>query len=282
MKFTIDLGGSTIDLLYTINNIKKFHSLESKLFNKNNIKKILENFNILNILKNSKLIINNKNTHKLIITGGHSALFKQKEIILKSEIFIIKIVSEFKAIGKGAEICSKKESGIAVSLGTGTAMVLFNSKTKEYKHIKGTGLGGGSFIGLSKALLNTSDFQEISNLALLGKKENINLSVGEIVGGNIRLLPASATASNFAKYNTNTSKEDIALGIAIMIAESITALAIEKCLRYKQKYIVFGGKFSKLSILKKHVQESTELFNITPIFPTHSEYMTVIGAEESG
>jgi len=60
MKFTLDLGGSTIDLLYTKNNKKEFHSLESKLFNKNiknfteqkeieKLENILESFNVFKI-----------------------------------------------------------------------------------------------------------------------------------------------------------------------------------------------------------------------------------------
>ena len=290
MKFSLDLGGSTIDIYYIINNKKEFRSLESKLFNKNieNFKEkqeidkleiILEKLEIFTVIKKAE-------KHTLVVTGGFSNIHNSQNnahttIFIRNIEFTIEIVSEFIAIGKGAEICSGQKSGIAVSLGTGTAMVLFNANSKEYTHIKGTGLGGGTFIGLSKALLNISDFQEISNLALRGVKKNIDLSVEEIVGGNIGTLPASATASNFAKYSEQTEKADIALGIATMIAESITALAIEKCLRHKQKHIVFGGKFSQLPIFKKHVENTTKLFNITAIFPEHSEYITVIGASES-
>ncbi|HID91540.1 TPA: hypothetical protein EYP45_00255 [Candidatus Peregrinibacteria bacterium] len=293
MKFTLDLGGSTIDLLYTKNNKKEFHSLESKLFNKNiknfteqkeieKLENILESFNVFKILMTSNSL-NNKNI--LIITGGFSSNIQQNTkqihtVTLKNQLFLIQIVSEFTAIGRGAHICSNKKSGIAVSMGTGTAMVYFNAEHHKYEHIKGTGLGGGTFIGLSTALLNISDFQEISNLALLGQKQNIDLSIGDIVRGSIPLLPASSTASNFAKYSKDTSHADIALGISTMIAESITTLAIEKCLRYKQTHIIFGGKFSKLSILQKHVKTTTKLFNITAIFPKNSEYMTVIGASE--
>jgi len=295
MKFSLDLGGSTIDLLYIKNNIKEFHSVESKLFNKNiknfedtseinKLQTILDAFEIFTLLRN-KEHTKKSEIHTIVITGGFSNIHNTSNkndltITLRNIPFTITIVSEFVAIGKGAEICSQQNSGIAVSLGTGTAMVLFNTEKKQYEHIKGTGLGGGTFIGLSKALLNTENFTEISNLALLGTKNNIDLSVGEIVGGNIGLLPASATASNFTKYSHTTKKADIALGISTLIAESITALAIEKCLRYKQTHIIFGGKFSKLSILQKHVEATTQLFNITAIFPQNSEYMTSIGAYE--
>lgn len=290
MKFSLDLGGSTIDIYYIANNKKEFRSLESKLFNKNikNFKESIEINKLEIILEKLEIftVINKIQKHTLIITGGFSNIQNPSNnahtaIFIRNIEFTIQIVSEFIAIGKGAEICSGQKSGIAVSLGTGTAMVLFNAKTHKYTHIKGTGLGGGTFIGLSKALLNISDFNEISNLALRGVKKNIDLSVGEIVGGNIGILPASATASNFAKYSENTKKADIALGISTMIAESITALAIEKCLRYNQTHIIFGGKFSNLPILKKHVENTTKLFNITSVFSEDSEYMTVIGASES-
>ncbi len=289
MKFTLDLGGSTIDIHYIIDNKKEFHSLESKLFNKN-IKNLIDNNEIqkLNTILQAFHIYKlpqwkSSKTHTLLITGGFSNTLKQERkkihtVLIQNKRLSIQIISEFVAIGKGAEILSKQESGIAVSLGTGTAMVYFNSKKNIYTHIKGTGLGGGTFIGLSKALLKTSNFENISQLAENGKKNNIDLSIGDIVGGDIELLPAHATASNFAKYSSTSSKADIALGIATLIAESITALAIEKCLRYKQTHIIFGGKFSKLPILQKHVLATTKLFNITAIFPQYSEYITVIGA----
>ncbi len=288
MKFSLDLGGSTIDLFYIKNKKKEFRSVESKLFNKNikNFKEISEISKLKIILEKLEVftLIDTTEIHTLVITGGFSNTHQNARdttIFIQNIQFTIKIVSEFIAIGKGAEICSKNTSGIAVSLGTGTAMVLFNANKKQYEHIKGTGLGGGTFIGLSKALLNISNFKEISTLALRGTKNDIDLSIGEIAGGNIGLLPSSATASNFAKYSNKTKKSDIALGISTLIAESITALAIEKCLRYKQTQIVFGGKFSKLSILQKHVKATTKLFNITAIFPINSEYITAIGAYES-
>ncbi len=287
MKFALDFGGSTIDIHYIKDTIKEFHSLESKLFNKN-IKNFIEQSEkakLIRILEAFKIFsfLSSTEVHVLCITGGFSHTMKHSphadiHITLAGYRFSLCIISEFSAIGKGAAVASRYTSGIAVSLGTGTAMVLFNADAETYTHIKGTGLGGGTFIGLGKALLGISDFNEISLLAQKGKKEKIDLSIGEITGGDIDLLPASATASNFAKYTHTTSHADIALGISTLIAESITALAIEKCLRYKQTSIVFGGKFSKLSILRTHVEATTKLFNIRAIFPEHSEYITVIGA----
>ena len=60
-------------------------------------------------------------------------------------------VSEFSCIGQGGLYLSGLDEAIVISMGTGTAIVHANSNgTTNY--LGGTGVGGGTLVGLSKLL----------------------------------------------------------------------------------------------------------------------------------
>ena len=61
-------------------------------------------------------------------------------------------VDEFSAIGCGGlTLCGLKEATV-VSMGTGTAFV--RAERSGYRHLGGSGVGGGTLAGLSRQLLN--------------------------------------------------------------------------------------------------------------------------------
>jgi len=76
----------------------------------------------------------------------------------------------------------------------------------------GTAVGGGTLLGLSKLLMKTEDVKKIGQLAEKGNLSKIDLSIGDIVGKGIGLLPSNVTACNFGKIK-NARKQDIALGL---------------------------------------------------------------------
>lgn len=272
LKYSLDLGGSTIDMVFFDTQNKtviQTFSTDSKIFPTKDISAILEYFQVQD---------NVINLGKLYITGGKSESLPSS-IVIKSIEIQIHVVHEFEAIARGAAFLSNEETGLAISMGTGTAMVSFNKK--KWNHVKGTGIGGGTFLALGRALLQTDDFDELAELVSHGKKENIDLSIEDIIGGSIGKLPKDATASNFAKYSHTTSKYDIAIGIANLISQSIVTLAVEKALRLGHTKIIIGGKFSRLEILKENILETCKFFDIHPVFPQHSGFMTCIGASLS-
>ena len=63
-------------------------------------------------------------------------------------------VNEFTAIGVGGTSLAGKERALVVSLGTGTAIVSVNQA--EIRHVSGTGVGGGTLLGLAKHMLGVS------------------------------------------------------------------------------------------------------------------------------
>ena len=83
-------------------------------------------------------------------------------------------VAEFSAIGKGGLWLSGLDSAIVISMGTGTAFV--QAKDGVYRHIGGSGVGGGTLLGLGCRLTNADSFESFCRLAekgslkIVGKK----------------------------------------------------------------------------------------------------------------
>ena len=92
---------------------------------------------------------------KIMVTGVGSTF-------LSSSIYKIPCHShvEFPCIGKGGLYLSGLEKAIVVSMGTGTALV-YAEKDKDSVYLGGTGVGGGTLVGLSKLLTGMSKVDNI-------------------------------------------------------------------------------------------------------------------------
>ena len=275
--YGLDLGGSTIDMVvFSLENseILDLQSLESREFPQKKIPEILEAFGVIEEIKIQKF---------LRITGGHSQKFPEFFILDGVEIQLIK-VPEFESIARGGMFLSGKNSGLVISLGTGTAMVsVKNIDKNDWEHVRGTGIGGGTFLGLGKALLGTSEFSELQDLSESGKLQNIDISVQDIVGNfsqdeKMGMLTPDMTASNFGKFSPEISgKSDIALGIANLVAQSISALAIEKAKVYGHDALILGGKFSRCLAVVEGITKTADAFGMNIVVPENSGFMTVLG-----
>lgn len=261
MRIAIDLGGSTVDLISFDANqmIQQTISFESNQVNRNDL---------VGILTKSQIPLSK--ISDLRITGGFSLnLPNQIQNIPVTKIY------EFDANGFGGTFLAKTNSALVVSLGTGTSMVKVIDGKIE--HIGGTGVGGGTLIGLGKVLCQESDYQKIDQLAQQGDLKKIDLSVREIVGGNIGIIPANATASNFGKM-INYSKEDLALGICNLVGETIGSLAYFASEKYNLEKIILIGKVTRLNSILKIIQNTSKIYNKQIIVPPLADYGTSIGA----
>lgn len=63
-------------------------------------------------------------------------------------------------------------------MGTGTALV--HAKGGRIEYLGGTGVGGGTLIGLAKKMLGVQNVEIISALASEGDLEHIDLRIGDI------------------------------------------------------------------------------------------------------
>ena len=183
---------------------------------------------------------------------------------------------EFVADGLGARFESKIDHAIVVSMGTGTSFV--KCCGDEMKHIGGIGVGGGTLAGLARIMLNTSDIKQVATLAKQGNIRNIDLTIGDISPQPLPGLPMDTTASNFARAQTDASKEDIAAGIIKMVLQSIGSAAWLASLGSDIRDFVLIGNLSLLPQCKEVFPALENLYDIRFHIPKYSQYCTAIGA----
>lgn len=183
---------------------------------------------------------------------------------------------EFIADGLGARFESKLDHTIVVSMGTGTSFVKCDGD--EMKHIGGIGVGGGTLAGLARIMLNTSDIAQVATLAKQGNIRNIDLTIGDISPQPLPGLPMDTTASNFARAQSDASKEDIAAGIIKMVLQSIGSAAWLASLGSDIRDFVLIGNLSLLPQCKEVFPALEKLYDIRFHIPKYSQYCTAIGA----
>ncbi len=192
-------------------------------------------------------------------------------------------VNEFIANGKGGLYLSGMDEAIIVSMGTGTAFVYANSKTGEYTHLGGTGVGGGTLVGIADKLLGIRSAQHVAELALNGNINNIDLMISDITQSDISpTLTGGITASNFGKVSDMATREDIALGLVNMVFETVAMMAIFSARMKNIKDIVLIGNLTVLPQAKEIFDKLEKMFNVNIIIPENAAYGTVIGAALEG
>ena len=185
-------------------------------------------------------------------------------------------VDEFVADGLGARFESGLSKAIVVSMGTGTSFVQCDGD--DIKHIGGIGIGGGTLQGLSRVMLNTRDPKQIQSLAMQGNIHNINLQIGDISTHPLPGLPMDATASLFSKAQYDAPKEDLALGIIVMVLQTIGSAAILSALNSGIKDFVLIGNLTLLPQCKDVYPMLEKLYGVHFHIPKHAEFCTAIGA----
>ena len=186
-------------------------------------------------------------------------------------------IHEFTANAKGGLYLSKLPRAIIVSMGTGTAYVYADETGGEY--LGGTGVGGGTLIGLSKKLLGVSDPEQIAVLAKTGNLSNIDLRINDISRSAINsILSDNATAANFGKASDLASREDIALGIFNMVYETIGMMAVFAARQKELRDVVLIGNLAGLPHAHVTFESLDKMFGMHFVIPDNATYGTVIGA----
>ena len=208
---------------------------------------------------------------KIIITGAGA-------LTIKDDIFGITThkIDEITAIGIGGMFLSKKENIIISNIGTGTSIIEANKN--KITHIGGTGIGGGTITGLSKALINISTFDNILKMADEGNLQNVDLLIEDISDLDISFLNKKSTASNFGKMLDNATKEDVALGVINMVYQVIGMISVFAAKSRNIDIVLVTGNGSNNRIGQKILENISGLYNIHFEFPHDAEYTTAIGA----
>ena len=189
-------------------------------------------------------------------------------------------VSEFECVGRGGLYLSGLDEAIVVSMGTGTALIHAKSSggAVETKYLGGTGVGGGTLLGLSRKMLGVDTIEHLEQLAEGGNLENVDLRICDISKDNNFQINANLTASNFGKLSDIANSNDVALGIANMVAETIAMLSVFAARSFGINTVVLTGNLTTLSSIA-HVFEGLEKnFGVKFLIPENAQFATVIGA----
>jgi len=215
--------------------------------------------------------INISSIEKIIITGAGASK-------IKDNIFGIPTsrVDEIEAAGIGGMFLSGLKNIIITNIGTGT--VIIEAGDRGINHFGGTGVGGGTILGLAKKLLPTNEYSDIMELAKTGKLNQVDLLLGDITDTGISFLSGESTASNFGKMLDTATAPDIAFAIVNMVYQVIGVLSVFAARARDSSRVIVTGNGSKNEIGQKVFSGITGMYGIEFIFPESAEYTTAIGA----
>ncbi|MEN6296527.1 MAG: BadF/BadG/BcrA/BcrD ATPase family protein [Rectinema sp.] len=208
---------------------------------------------------------------KIIVTGVGSSGIKNNIFDIETER-----IDEISAIGRGGVFLAGIDPIMIVNIGTGTVIVEYDHG--ESRHFGGSGVGGGTIIGLSKALLNITGFSEIMDLASKGDASRVDLQIQDIVSETISFLGKDATAANFGKMEEGASREDIASALINMVYQVIGMLAVFAGRAEKMDKVILTGNGSNNMLGRKVLEAITAMYGIEFIYTQDAEYATAIGA----
>ena len=261
----VDIGGSTTKIVALTENKNIVDTLQVKAGDqKTSLYGAIGHILYKNNLKMEDVL-------KIVLTGvGAEAV--------SGDIYDIKTcrVKEFEAIGCGGKMLSGKDNILVMSMGTGTAFV--RAQNGNIRHIGGSGVGGGTLLGLSAKMLDTTDIDFIVSLAEKGNLNNVDLSIGDISNAEIPSLPADATAANFGRLRAAATKEDLAKGLMNTVFQTAGMLAVFACLDTDIKDVVVTGTLASFPQAKEILPAVGALHNLNFIIPENAIFATAIGA----
>ena len=214
---------------------------------------------------------------RVMMTGAGSA-FLDKPLY---EGLDCRTVPEFNSVGLGGLYLSNLDDAIVVSMGTGTALIhaKHTKSGTEIEYLGGTGVGGGTLVGLSRKILGVDTVEHIEQLCEGGDLANIDLRIKDISTKDLyEGVNRDLTASNFGKLSDLANKHDIALGIVNMVTETIGMMAIFAARNYGLKQIVLTGNLTGIAPIREAFAGMAKNFNVDFIIPQNARFGTVIGA----
>ncbi len=218
----------------------------------------------------------------------HIALTGSKAAYIKEAAFSnSQIVPEFDAVCTGAKWLKNRGTPktsnefLLVNIGTGTSW--FKISNSSHSRVLGSGIGGGTIMGLAQLLAGVQDFSEITELASKGSKEKVDILVKDLYKENIG-VNGSLTASNFGFGNSkDASKEDTIASLFQMAAETIVLLTQQaSTLHHIDEIIYAGGAVSVNSPLKHIISSFDYLFPKGQLFLQEGQFCGAAGALFSG
>lgn len=185
-------------------------------------------------------------------------------------------IHEFTAIGLGGLTVSGLSEALVVSMGTGTAFL--HAKSGSYRHILGSGIGGGTLTGLCRLLLGTDKIEEIEALCKKGDAGRVDLTMGEITQGTLPSLASELTASNFASIKPDASETDTAMGVMNLVLQGVGTMSILAAQVAGVRDIILTGAMAGAGPAKKTYALFEKTYGYQFHIPKNAVYATAIGA----
>jgi type II pantothenate kinase len=218
---------------------------------------------------------------KIMITGAGSAKI-HSALSGGADLFGISTgkADEFQSIGIGGMFLAGRENIIIANIGTGTAIIEARKEDGKNRisHLGGSGVGGGTILGLAKKMLAMSDFNEIMALAAKGRLNQVDLLLEDIVDKDLSFLNRESTASNFGKMLDSAKSEDIAMALINMVYQVIGMISVFAAKSKNTDEVVVTGNGSNNPLGKKVLETITGMYQVNFEYPDGAEYTTAIGA----
>ncbi|GAB3062457.1 type II pantothenate kinase [Virgibacillus ainsalahensis] len=215
----------------------------------------------------------------LHLTGGKSAYLERT---VQQKTFH---VDEFEATAEGTRFLLQQEKSvldkefILVSIGTGTS--IFHVTQESHVRLFGSGIGGGTLMGLGTLICGKNNFLELVELAGKGNRANSDLLVKDIYAPGKPPLSGDLTAANFGKAHreNNANETDHMSSLIQLIGESIILLAGQAAAAHNVGKIVFiGSTLNGNRPLKDVLGGYREMLPYEPVFLDRGAYAGAIGA----
>ena len=142
----------------------------------------------------------------------------------------------------------------------------------------GTGVGGGTLLGLGSKLLDVRNYDSIVEMSLKGDLDNVDLYVGDLSKTEDGYMPSKVTAANFGKVTDFSTKEDIAAGLVNMVFQTVGMMSVFAAQTVGLKDIVLIGNLSKVPNIRELFRQVEDLHGVRFHVPEFAEYATALGA----
>lgn len=173
------------------------------------------------------------------------------------------------------------DQAIIANIGTGTSIHIMEDGS--HRRLGGTGIGGGTLLGLGQTVTGLTDYEEMIELSKKGDRAFIDVLVSDIYENNKLPIKGSLTASNYGGVALKAAKErnasDHLAGIQGMIGEVVASLCIQAADAHEIEDIIYiGSTLENNELLKEIIVSYTKLKGKNPIFLEKHGYSGAIGA----
>ena len=170
---------------------------------------------------------------------------------LEKQLFKLNVLNKNRTNYLNKQEASQLFPFILVNVGSGVNFHLIKDKSGERVSEGGSSIGGSVFWGLSNFLTEgRSSFSEVKEMAKEGEASKVDMTVGDIYGGDYHQLelPASVVAGSFGKLGDysqeemkSVKKSDVISSLLAVVCQHVSLLALEIAKRNSVSNIVFVG-----------------------------------------